>query len=98
MAKEKPGVMLYWKTFDALEELVDGEAKKMFRAIRQYAQYGEVPDFSDSPSCRMAWVFLKTDLDADSERYERQKEQRAEAGKISAEKRRQRALTDVDER
>lgn len=98
MAKEKPGVMLYWKTFDALEELVDGEAKKMFRAIRQYAQYGEDPDFSDSPTCRMAWVFLKPDLDADEERYERGKKQRVEAGRISAEKRIQRPPTSVNER
>lgn len=98
MAKEKPGVMLYWKTFDALEELVDGEAKEMFRAIRHYAQFGETPDFSNSPTCRMAWIFLREQLDADNERFERQRDQHSEAGKASANKRNQRTLTDVDER
>lgn len=77
--KERPGVMLYWKTFDALEELVDGEAKQMLRAIRHYAQYGEAPDFENSPVCKMAWTLLKPELDADAERYERICEQRREA-------------------
>ena len=37
--KEQPGIMLYWSAFDALEEMVDGEAKQMLRAMRQYAYY-----------------------------------------------------------
>lgn len=85
--KEKPGVMLYWKTFDALEKLVDGEAKKMFVAIRRYAQYGELPDFSDNPVSDMAWALLKPELDADNERYEETRRKRAENGAKGAESR-----------
>ena len=85
--KEKPGVMLYWKTFDALEKLVDGEAKKMLRAIRQYAQHGEFPDFSADPVLDMAWTLLRPELDADAQRYEKVIEQRRAAGLASAAKR-----------
>lgn len=68
--KGRPGVLLYWETFDALEKLVDGKAKMMLRAIRQYAQHGESPDFSEDPALEMAWTFMKPRIDADAERYE----------------------------
>lgn len=79
--KENPGIMLYWSAFDALEEMVDGEAKQMLRAMRMYAQYGETPDFSGSPSMKMAWCFMKDHIDRDRERYEEIRQQRSESGK-----------------
>lgn len=69
MAKEKPGVMLYWETFDALERMVDGQAKKMLIAIRLYAQHGELPNFEDDPVLDMAWTLLRPKLDTDETRY-----------------------------
>ena len=68
LKKEQPGIMLYWSAFDALEEMVDGEAKQMLRAMRQYAQYGETPDFSGNPSMKMAWCFMKDHIDRDRQR------------------------------
>lgn len=100
-AKEKPGVMVYWETFDVLESLVDGDAKQMLAAIRQYSQYGVPPDFTGNAILTTLWLLIRPKLDADSERYERIREQKREAGLASAAKRaneRQRALADVDER
>lgn len=99
MAKEKPGVMVYWETFDVLESLVDGDAKLMISAIRQYSQYGALPDFSGNAILSTLWLLIRPKLDADSERYERIREQKREAGRASAAKRAgksQQALTDVD--
>lgn len=85
--KEKPGIMLYWTAFDALEDMVDGEAKEMLRAMRMYAQYGETPDFSDTPSLRTVWIFMKDFLDRDDANYNEICKKNSENGKRSAEKR-----------
>lgn len=79
--KEQPGIMLYWSAFDALEEMVDGEAKQMLRAMRRYAQYGESPDFNSSPSMKMAWCFMKDHIDRDLERYVNISNKNAENGR-----------------
>ena len=73
--------MLYWETFDVLESLVDGDAKQMLAAIRQYSQYGVLPDFSDNAILNTLWLLIRPKLDADTERYERIREARAEAGR-----------------
>lgn len=91
--------MLYWETFDVLESLVDGDAKQMLAAIRQYSQYGVLPDFSDNAILNTLWLLIRPKLDADTERYERIREKRREAGLASAAKRtneRRQMLTDVD--
>ena len=81
MAKEKPGVMVYWETFDVLESLVDGDAKAMMSAIRQYSQYGVLPDFTGNAILTTLWLLIRPKLDADSERYERIRDSRVEAGR-----------------
>lgn len=86
--KEKPGVLIYWTAFDAIEAMVDGDAKKMMSAIRRYAQYGEEPDFSESPSLRMAWVFMRDFIDRDDSKYRELCEKNSRNGKKSAEMRR----------
>lgn len=79
MAKEKPGVMMYWSTFDVLESLLDGQAKTMLRAIRYYSQYGEVPDFGEDTILATLWLLIRPLMDADNERYERIREKRRQA-------------------
>ena len=102
MAKERPGVMLYWEMFDVLESLLDGQAKTMLQAIRNYSQYGEVPDFAGDALLSTLWMLVKPKIDADSLRYEQIIEQRRRAGKTSAAKRSsesngcQQPLTDAD--
>ena len=94
MAKEKPGVMVYWETFDVLESLVDGDAKAMMSAIRQYSQYGALPDFADSAILSTLWLLIRPKLDADSERYENIREQRRAAINSRWEKERSKVVTE----
>lgn len=78
---------MYWEMFDVLESLLDGQAKIMLQAIRNYSQYGEVPDFASDPLLATLWMLVKPKIDADSDRYEKIREQKVRAGKASAEKR-----------
>lgn len=102
MAKEKPGVMMYWEMFDVLENLLDGQAKTMLQAIRCYSQYDTDPDFAGDTLLATLWMLVKPKIDADSQRYERIIEQKRQAGKASAAKRLsksnecQQPLTDAD--
>lgn len=73
--------MVYWETFDVLESLVDGDAKVMMSAIRQYSQYGVLPGFTGNAILTTLWLLIRPKLDADSERYERIREARVEAGR-----------------
>ncbi len=89
--------MLYWETFDVLESLVDGEAKRMLAAIRQYSQYGVLPDFSDSAMLSTLWLLIRPKLDADAERYEIIREQRRAAINSRWKKERSKVVTEDNE-
>lgn len=89
--------MLYWETFDVLESLVDGEAKRMLAAIRQYSQYGALPDFSDSAILNTLWLLIRPKLDADAERYENIREQRRAAINSRWKKERSKAVSEDNE-
>lgn len=86
--------MVYWETFDVLESLVDGDAKLMLSAIRQYSQYSALPDFTGNTILSTLWLLIRPKLDADTERYERIREQRRCAINARWEKERQIAATD----
>lgn len=43
--KEKPGIMLYWDAFNALEDMVDGEAKQMLRAMPKNSTLKKIADY-----------------------------------------------------
>ena len=77
--KEKPGMMLYWSMFDVLEALLDGQAKTMLHVMRNYSQYGEIPEFENDPGLKTLWFIVKPQIDADTERYENVKQQRTNA-------------------
>lgn len=89
--------MVYWETFDVLESLVDGDAKVMMSAIRQYSQYGVLPDFTGNAILTTLWLLIRPKLDADSERYENIREQRRAAINSRWEKERKRAATGDNE-
>lgn len=89
--------MVYWETFDVLESLVDGDAKLMMSAIRQYSQYGVLPDFTGNAILTTLWLLIRPKLDADTERYERKREQRRKAVNSRWEKERKRAASGDNE-
>ena len=78
---EKPGALLYWETFEMLERAKCEKVKILLSAIRNFAQYGEVPDFEDDEALNLVWPQLEQKLIADDERFERIREERAKAGR-----------------
>ena len=85
---EKPGVLLYWETFDMFERATPEKIKIILKAIRNFAQYGEVPDFGDDEALNLVWPQLEQRIVADNERYEIIREQRTNAVKTRWEKQR----------
>ena len=71
--------MMYWEMFDVLESLMDGQAKTMLQAIRNYSQYGEAPNFTSDVLLSTLWMLVKPKIDADSDRYEKIRKQRTDA-------------------
>ena len=91
----KPGMMLYWETFDTLDKARGENVKILLRAMRDYAQNGNVPDFGGNEALEMAWPGLKQKIDADSASYEKVVKQRTDAANSRWEKARAKAKVDV---
>ena len=78
MTKEKPGVMIYFETAKAIKQL-DYETKgRLFEAILEYAEFGVVPEFNNVLS--VVWPFVSDKIDRDSEKYEKIRQARINAG------------------
>lgn len=67
MAENRPGVMLYFETLQAIEELEAEDAKQIMSAILHYCRDGEEPAFSGMPAA--LWHMIRNGLDRDGERY-----------------------------
>lgn len=75
----KPGTMLYWETFDVLDRVKPEKLKILLRAIRNYSQYGQSPDFAGDEALELVWPVLEQRLSADNERYRQRSEQATNA-------------------
>ena len=93
---EKPGVLLYWDTLDTLEKARGENLRLLLRAIRNFAQYGEVPDFSDNEALDMAWPGIQSKLEYDDESFERKRTQRVNAANKRWEKERAKANSEYE--
>lgn len=85
MAKNKDSVVLYESFFEATEELEAVAIAEIWRAIRVYLQ-GEEPEFTDA-GAKLAWKFIRLQLNADREKWAQTCERRSEAAKIGNAKR-----------
>lgn len=75
----KKSFVLYHDIREPLEMLDDAERGRLFSAILNYSEFGELPDFSGP--LRMAFAFIRTALDRDSEKWEDKRQKRVEAGR-----------------
>lgn len=92
---EQAGIVIYWDTFELLDELEPEEAQEMIGTIYAYSRYGTEPDFADNRVMRIAWKSIKAGIDRNLEKYEQTKAARSAAGKASAEKRAEQASTNL---
>ena len=79
MAKGKDSVIIYESFLEATEDLEAVAIAEIWRAIRAFIK-GEEPTFTDV-SARLAWKFIKLQLEADAQKWSRTCEARAVAGR-----------------
>lgn len=77
--KEKSSFVLYHDIRTPLELLNDEDRGKLFMAILNYSEFGEVPEFNGALG--MAFAFIRTALDRDTAAWEAKRTARAEAGR-----------------
>lgn len=79
MATGKKSFVLYHDIRTPLELLTDEQRGKLFIALLNYSEYGELPDFDGA--LLMAFAFIRTSLDRDAEAWAEKQTRRAEAGR-----------------
>lgn len=79
MAAEKKSFVLYHDIRTPLELLTEEQRGKLFIALLNYSEYGELPDFDGA--LLMAFAFIRTSLDRDAESWAEKRAKRAEAGR-----------------
>ena len=67
--KKKPGVMVYFDLRKMLKLLPDAEKGKLFEAILDYGETGEVGELTDT--LRIVWPLIQRRLDVDSLQYDK---------------------------
>lgn len=98
MAKERQGFVVYHSVREPLKELTDEQCGRLFRALLDYSERGIIPSLGD-PATQMAFAFMRAKVDEGIAEYERARNQRSDAGKASAEKRKNlRLLNGVERR
>ena len=75
---DKKSFVLYTEYEENLQDLPDEELGQLFKAIFSYVNRGVIPDLS--PSCKMAFSFIRKDLDRNQAKYEETCRKRREAG------------------
>lgn len=69
---KRPGVIIYYEVFSALEDFNDGQYRRMFEAIFNYAKDKILPTFDkyQEPGLYYSWKFIQPKIDADEKHYE----------------------------
>lgn len=79
MAKQRPGVMIYFSLRKSLTYLKPEQKGRLFEAILDYGEVGTIPDFGEDIALTIAWGFIQPQIDADAERYAEICEKKKEA-------------------
>lgn len=88
----KDSFLFYKEWKDAIADLPNDVRLEIYEAIIEYGTSGKLPVLK--PIANVAFNFIKTGIDRNSEKYKEVLEKRKEAGRISAEKRKQ--MKDVE--
>ena len=67
MAENKPGIMLYFETLQAIAALDAEETKQIISAILHYAMDGETPAFQGTLAA--FWLLIQSSIDRDDNKY-----------------------------
>jgi hypothetical protein len=64
----KDNVLIYSQQYEAVKELSDADFGKVFRSVFEYAFNGKAEDVS--PDIKIAFSFIKNQIDRDQKKYE----------------------------
>ncbi len=92
---DRPGVMLYFSEWNRLINMNDHTVAKFIRAVFNYAQNGEWPNFEDMEAAM--WGMVASKIDNDAIRYEETKKSRCYARYCGIQKKRGENLLDEEE-
>ena len=79
MMDNKKSFVLYNSFYEPLKALKNEQLGKLFRSIFNYTINGEIPQDDD---ILIAFMFIKSQIDIDSEKWEETKDKRSEAGRL----------------
>ena len=82
---KKDSFLLYLDYAEHLDLLDDHEYRQVIQAVFSYVQSGEIPTLQGA--ARMAFSFIKSQLDRDDRKYQGKVKKRSESGKRGSEKR-----------
>lgn len=82
---DKNSFLMYLDYQEQFELLTDEQAGQLIKAIIKYEKTGEIPELDGM--IKMAFSFIKTQLDRDREKWQEEKQKRSEAGKRGMAKR-----------
>jgi len=88
----KVSFVMHLRYIEAFKDLSGDDVKQLMLTIGEYVEHGIVPEYTDA-GLKMAFNFIRSDLDRDAIRWEETKLKRVEAGRkggiASAENRKQ---------
>ena len=82
---DKNSFLIYLDYQEQFELLTDEQAGKLIKAIIEYEKTGKILELDGMT--KMAFSFIKTQLDRDREKWQEEKQKRSEAGKRGMSKR-----------
>lgn len=77
--KTPKGFFTYFHHAEALDNLTDARAGRVYKALLHYGEEGVLPDFSDDPVCQFAFTVMRVEIDRNFERYNEVCEKRKKA-------------------
>ncbi len=92
--KTPKGFFTYFHHSEVIDHLSDVQAGKLYKALLRYGMSGHVEDFSDDPALEIVFILLLGEVDHNFERYAEICEKRSEAGRRSAELKKERKSAD----
>ena len=94
--KKPKGFFTYFHLASMIDKLSDAQAGRLYKALMRYGDSGELTDFSDDLACDMAYTLMRGEIDVNFERYQEICEKRSQAGKRSAELKKERSEQEIN--
>lgn len=91
--KTPKGFFTYFHHEAVLRALTDRDAGRLYKDLLHYGNTGELPDYGDNTGLNVAFTLFRTEIDYNFDRYREICDARSEAGKKSAQAKKEKAKT-----